>query len=266
MTSSALKEFHLAQTRINDFLWSSELGLAMTRQKLIKGRPKGHLVLEEFPKFDPIPHALIPNVKKGIPKYNPPLHRFDKHLGEDLEPLCRYVIIRFHSALELFIWNRIGPFLNLEGLTEREKKAIRKYWQELDYRSLGKQLRKKVPLRADIPPKTADLAQVYRMLRNSIIHLHEQEYSDAHWSDTVLREKVKNTFSGSRRTAVMDEICENVSRNYGHLKETTPLFFYSLFMLTNYRHFADAVDGAVPQAPQSAGAATSPTHGAAPTI
>src|ERR1700722_17613439 len=78
--------------------------------------------------------------------------------------------------------------------------------------------------------------------------VHEQEYSDAHWSDTVLRERVKNTFSGSRRTDVRDEICENVSRNYGDLKETTPLFFYSLFILTNYPNFADAVDDSAPSA------------------
>src|ERR1700722_17505091 len=95
--------------------------------------------------------------------------------------------------------------------------------------------------------------------------VHEQEYSDAHWSDTVLRERGKNTFSGSRRTDVRDEICENVSRNYGDLKETTPLFFYSLFILTNYPNFAMR-SMTRPQAPQFAEAATPPAHGAAPAI
>ena len=140
MESAAFARFRKAQIHVNEFLWSSELSLALVRQKIITDTNVKERVATLFADLKPMPNCFIANNKEGKPKYDPMISRFRTHLEQDLESLCRYVIIRFHSALELFIWMRLEPLLNLQGVAPRQLRKIKKDWQELDYRSFQKKL------------------------------------------------------------------------------------------------------------------------------
>jgi hypothetical protein len=247
MESTAFTRFRKAQIHVNEFLWSSELSLALVQQKLVGVEYAKERVATLFLDLQPVPNCFIANNKAGTPKYNPTISHFRTHLEEDLESLCRYVIVRFHSALELFIWMRLEPLLGLEGVAPRQLKNIRKSWQERDYRSFQKELGRLFTLRSEIPKETADLAQAFRMLRNSIVHLQHTTFFDVAWSDSDFRKKIDHAFTGARKIAMLQGLCDRVA-NLSNPKNVPPLFFYALFILTNYRNFAKAVEESLPEA------------------
>ena len=86
------------------------------------------------------------------------------------------------------------------------------------------------------------------MLRNSLVHLQHTTFFDLAWSDREFRKKIDQSYSGARKTAVVQGVCDRVAK-LSSSKGVSPLFFYALFMLTNYRQFAKAVEDALPLPP-----------------
>lgn len=174
-----------AQHEINQFLWSSEFAYELIRQKIVAPvRSDGRDIHEVF--HDIKCHAFIPGTKAqeaiqmGIKPQHPVKYRaeisdFESHLRQNLEPVCRYVIVQFHSALEGFLWERTQSFLISAAINKTQRKAIQKHFQRTDYRELEQLLSRHVTLRSSIPPKTASLAQTFRMVRNDVVH------KDKHW-------------------------------------------------------------------------------------
>jgi hypothetical protein len=245
-------EFTKTQTQLNYFFWSSELSYALVRQKLIKsGLSSGNIaVTAAFTGLDPLPHAFVHNMKEA-PKYREKLETFDEHLGKNLEPLSRYVIMRFHTALEHFLHSRMEPFIDSQKMPKDAKAKLRNNLKKCGYHVLQAELEKFLTLRCPIPEKEAIVAQMYRLLRNSIVHSSAREYYDAHWPHELFLERIQNTeiFTEDQKNYIAKRVTRKIADKCAGRKRTPPLFFYALFMFTDYRNFATSVEAALPLAP-----------------
>jgi hypothetical protein len=255
--SNAFKDFQKAQREVNHFFWSSELSYALVRHKLRTDelRNDARLVHEIFKDIRPRPHAFIPptprtgstRVRKA--KYEADVEKFYVDLAANLEALCCYVIVRFHSALELFIIERCNPFLawRQASLPEDEFRRKERAFKILSYEKLEDYLRKNMAagsaLRAPIPRKDALVAQAYRMLRNGFVHNWQVP-----WSDTKFRSQISNHSHWPRpdRHLVITSLCDDVANRCATRPDVPALFFYALFCLTRYRNLVSAVEKALP--------------------
>jgi hypothetical protein len=251
--------FAAAQIQVNEFLWSSELSYTLVERIVLTpeirdGDPGVH---QAFADLRPKPHAFIPpsrardllragKTPRRTVKYDVPISAFDRQLKANFEALCRYVIIRFHSALERFLWERAEPFLNLAALAPEARKNRRKQYQETPYQNWQKATRRWIdlPLRAEVPRASGLIAQAHRMVRNGIIH----KEIDWHlpWSDAALLAAVRTSFSARDRDLIIDQLCDPIRQRIGQRKDVPILFFYALFSLTAYRKLAELVESALP--------------------
>lgn len=252
-------EFTKTQTQLNFFFWSSELSYALVRQKLIRKSLQGAdaAVTEAFTGLAPIPHAFVKNTK-GKAKYQKKLSEFDEHLERNFEPLSRYVIFRFHTALEHYLTRRMRPFADAydasgEPVPWKIGKSGRgsdllKDLQKTNYHKLQSKLEKICALRRPILEEAALRAQTYRLLRNSSVHSNVVEYYDKHWPEEAFRKKIAKAdiFTHAQKTYIAREITEKIRKKCDERRDTPPLFFYALFMLTDYRNFAQSVEAALP--------------------
>ena len=260
--SPAFAAFAAQQIQVNEFLWSSELSYTLVERLVLtpERRAGDRGVHEVFAGLTPKPHAFVPPSKARQPspsgkpsrrtvKYDVPVSRFELHLKADFEALCRYVIIRFHSALEHFLWARGAPFLGLDALGAKEARKRRKQYQETPYQNWQPAVERwaGLSLRSAIPRDSALLAQAHRMVRNGIVH----KETDWHrpWTDAALRSAVETAFSDGDCRVIKDQLCDPVQQRFGHRKDVPVLFFYALFSLTSYRRFAEQVEAALPPPP-----------------
>jgi len=255
--SPEFKAFASAQHQVNQFLWSSEFAYELILQDVLTAQVRAASggVHQIFAGIDC--HAFKPSTKatraqkegkvpRHSAKYQASVAAFENHLRDDLESIARYVIIRFHSALERFIWVRSQPFLHFERLNHDEFKKAAGKFQRTDYHKLETALREKTSLRTPIDRKKAQIAQCYRMLRNEFIH-KEDDWAQA-WTDADFRASIKSTFH-EEASALIHAICDSVDRRTNKKPHTSALFFYALFCLTDYRNFATEVEGALPLPP-----------------
>jgi hypothetical protein len=166
--------------------------------------------------------------------------------------VCRYVMVRFHSALEHYIWTRCKPFLRVEDtpidqLPGKQRRKFKNDFQGTSYPKLQSELEKSYPLLAPIPQKTALLAQGFRLVRNEFIH-KEEDWTPP-WSDSAFQARVESSFHGADRKTILSGICESVHSATQKDPTTPPLFFYALYSLTSYRNLAKAIEYGLPLDP-----------------
>jgi hypothetical protein len=238
--------FGEAQIHVNDFLWSAEIGLALVDHRILSD-PTLNLqkrVHALFGDLEPKPHAFVLNTK-GSPKYTSTAQDFRGHMKEDFESLCRYVILRFHSALELFIWLRCKPYLGLQGKSAKDIRKIKDDWLKSDYRQLGGRLSALLGKPIEIDHHIALQAQAFRLLRNTLVHLQEDTFFDQRWTDAEIVAKIRRTFHGGDLKHVEKALVQKIQGMQKKTPAAPTLFFYALFLLTDYRKLAKAVEDAL---------------------
>jgi hypothetical protein len=249
--SAMFGEFGRAQHQINQFLWSSDLAYELIRQKVLTDSVRSDLrgVHQLFSDVTCRAFFLSTKARQAMKrgekpkydaKYTASAEVFETDLRLDLEPVCRYVIVRFHSALERFIWDRCSPFLPLERMGKEKK--VKSRFLGLPYQDLEKNLGWAAHFRSPIRVKVGVEAQGYRMLRNELIH-KEQNWQPP-WSDKTFREAI-GRLPRQEGALISQNICESVARQVEKDPGTPPLFFYALFCLTGYRALAREIEAAL---------------------
>jgi hypothetical protein len=257
--STEFGEFTRSQREVNHFLWSSEFAYELILQKVLTPPVRSDPNRIHKISADVDCHAFVPGTKtrKAIETGKAPRHgtkyevdvaTFEMHLRDNLEPVCRYVIIRFHSALERFLWFRCKPLLRLETMTAKERRNTKKRFQQTSYLDLEERLKQNITLERSIDPEVAIMAQAFRMLRNEFIR-KEREWAPP-WSDSYFRQTLASTF-GERSKTLIRLICDPVKRKTANDPRTPTIFFYALFCLTAYRRLALEVEQALPLQLQS---------------
>jgi hypothetical protein len=260
--SAEFKDFSRAQHQINEFLWSSELAYELILQKMLTKESQTGEVHKIFADVDC--HAFVPGTKayKLIQagetpphggKYEVTVGTFKIHLRENLESVCRYVIIRFHSALERYLWRRCQPLFIRTEMNRKERKAAQKNFQGVSYQDLQNKLSARTSLRAPVDRKIALKAQCYRMVRNEFVHKDDWRPP---WSDAKLRKTIEQTFSEKEGKALVELVCKPITKRITRDPSTPALFFYALFCLTDYRKLAEELEKALPFSPKAAGSPT----------
>src|SRR5579862_4166648 len=215
--SKPMQELTHRQHQINKFLWSSEIAYELIRSRILSKElsvDPNRRVEGTFPDlhcraFIETTASRKQREKGNEPKYkghyNPFLPTFDQDLLRNLEQVCRYVIVRFHSALEHYIWTRCKPFLRVEDtpidqLPGKQRRKFKSDFQGTSYPRLQHELEKSYPFLEPIPQKTALLAQGFRLVRNEFIH-KEDDWTPP-WSDSAFQARVKSTFHGAEQKTI----------------------------------------------------------------
>lgn len=255
--SAEFVEFAAAQRQVNAFFWSSEFAYELVRQQVLTADLR-----QDSRRIDTIfadirCNAFKPGAKARRTiaagrnpmfrtKYHADVAQFERDLRNNLEQVCRHVIVRFYSALERFLVDRADPFLQLAGLPpekrERKRNTFAKkrcYEMEAYLRELG------APLRNSVPSDIAVVTQACRELRNHVIH-REQEGWQPPWTDTEFRETITQRFNKDDTRLIMKRLCDNARRQADKQSDVPLLFFYALFSLTDLRRFAEAMEAALP--------------------
>jgi hypothetical protein len=124
-----------------------------------------------------------------------------------------------------------------------DKRKIKRF-QDTEFHRMEKYLRdKNVPFRCSVPSDKAVLAQAFRMLRNQFIHKEEKWRPP--WNDADYRKRLV-CFKLSDRRLILRRVCDGAKRLADEQGDEPLLFFYTLFSLTGFRNFAEAMEDALP--------------------
>jgi hypothetical protein len=256
--SDEFSKLEVAQRQVNAFFWSSEFAYKLVRQKVLTGEihcRNPNTVDTVF--ADVNCHAFVPpNIARRrraageIPrfntKYNATTRQFEIDLRNNLEQICRYVIVRFYGALEQYLTTRASPFLNLAGLGSSARYNKIRNFQSTAFQDMAKYLDNEgAALQKSVPSDKAALAQACRMLRNHVVH-KEGEWQPP-WKDDEFRNQIEKTFADNDDLSlIMRGLCDKAKRRAENQGDVPVLFFYAIYSLTDFRNFANAIEAALP--------------------
>ena len=256
LPSADFTRLSAAQRQVNAFFWSSEIAYELVRQQVLTPglRQDSRRVDAIFGEINC--NAFKPGTKarRAIAagrsptfsaKYNADVAQFERDLRNNLEQICRHVIVRFYSAVERFLVDRAAPSLRLADLPGDLRKKRRQRFLATPFDLTERYLRGQgVTLHGALLPDVALMAQASRMLRNHVIH-KEQDWQSP-WTDTDFRKMIASSFGAEHRALVLRRLCDNAQRQADKQPEVPILFFYALFSLTDLRRFAEAMEAALP--------------------
>ena len=260
-THRPFDRFDRAHRELNQVFWSSEIAGALVLEKVIADRPIGKRIYDLFPGLNC--HAFWPPANarelrlKGRPevKYNPGMGEFTTHLRANLAQTSRYVIVRFHSCLEGFLRLRLAPFIVEPD--QKKKKGVMRGLLKDPYPSLAERLKNKnpnIPFCAQITIDTARLAQVFRTIRNVVVH-HDESVDPwgRPWTVDEMEQQIRSDGGfekmgdASEWDAALKKLCGKVRKCVQADPRPPAIFFFGLFSLTAFRNFAKEVDAALPE-------------------
>ena len=263
--SPAFRAFDRAQQQVNAFLWSSEFAYELVRQRILTEdvRTQSAGVHEVFKGV--ACHAFIPTnkamqkIRQGRkPRFPAKYHAnpivFETDLRNNLEQICRHVIVRFHTALEQYLFVRTRLLLKLDELpTEKKQKARIDSFLKTSYVDMQRVLSEdpfRVPFGENkIDHECALLAQVFRELRHHVVHRETKEEWQPPWKDQQFREELlqkKFILDKVNISVVRRKLFRRIDERIARQEEVPLLFYYALFSLTDVRKFAISIDAALP--------------------
>jgi hypothetical protein len=250
-----------AQRQVNVFFWSSEFAYELVCREILTDELHARSPNSVNTIFASVGcHAFKPPAKakrawavgqspKHRTKYDATTREFETHLRNNLEQICRHVIVRFYGALEIYLLERARPFLHLTGMTKKNKKAEINKFQRTSFLNTERYLvDKNAPFRIPIARDIAVLAQACRMLRNDLVH--EEAHWRWPWDDMLFRQSIEGMtdFDTDERSLIINYLCEGAKRKSEKDKQIDIpiLFFYALFSFTHLHNFAEALENALP--------------------
>jgi hypothetical protein len=211
--TAALQRLIVSQTDINRFFWSSELSYQICLQRVLRPLTtiqRDDSVASIF--FDVRANALLPpNSKKHGSHFAGTAGDFERQLRVNLRSVCEHVILDFFGDFELFLEERLTPFLIALSGTVNSRRARINDKRLVSARARGNNCLidalKSVPFielvetlegldildagaAGNIDGEVLLRAEGFRFLRHKLTHPESHIYGDEQSAEVALQDRV----------------------------------------------------------------------------